>query len=145
MSSLKTRKAVPSDFGFVYRLHRQAFFSYIDQTWGWQEDTQLRGIREDFEDFPFQIICDGDRQIGAISVVDRGSEIQLRYLAILPDEQRHGLGTELLSKVLAEAATRQLPVKLTVLRVNPAKAWYERLGFAIVGEANGCFQMVKPP
>lgn len=145
MTCLKTRKASPSDFSFVYRLHRQVFFSYINQTWGWQEDHQRRGMREDFEDFPFQIICNGDREIGVISVLDRGHEIQLKYLAILPEYQRCGFGTQLLTEVLSQAAIRQLPVKLTVMRVNPAKAFYERLGFAIVQEEDGCLQMVKFP
>ncbi|WP_088893125.1 GNAT family N-acetyltransferase [Leptolyngbya ohadii] len=145
MKCLRTRKASPSDFGFVYRLHCQVFFSYVDQTWGWQEDQQRRGMREDFEDFPFQIICNGDRDIGAVSALDRGSEIQLKYLAILPEYQRCGFGTQLLTEVLAQASDRQLPVKLTVMRVNPAKALYERLGFAIVQEEEGCVQMVKFP
>lgn len=145
MHGLTPRRAIDTDFDFIYRLHCQAFFSYIDQTWGWREDVQLRGMREDFEDFPFQIVCYENQDIGVISVIDRGSEILLKYLAILPDYQRRGFGTQLVTEVLAQASARHLPVKLTVMQINPAKALYERLGFAIVQEENSCFLMVKFP
>lgn len=145
MNRLTTRRASPADFSFVYALHHQEFFAYIDQTWGWQEDAQRKGMRSDFEDFPFQIICWNGQAIGAISAIDQGEAVLLKYLAIRSKYQRRGFGTKLLREVLEQADRRDLPVKLTVLRVNPAKDFYQRLGFAIVQEDDACLQMVKFP
>ncbi|MUG94257.1 hypothetical protein F7734_18465 [Scytonema sp. UIC 10036] len=47
MSYLKTRRTTASDFNFIYDLHRQVFYSYIEQTWGWKEEFQFNEMRED--------------------------------------------------------------------------------------------------
>ncbi|MEE9280835.1 MAG: GNAT family N-acetyltransferase [Myxococcota bacterium] len=43
--------------------------------------------------------------------------------------------------VLARGARRGVPVTLKVLRVNPARELYERLGFSVTGETREHFQM----
>jgi ribosomal protein S18 acetylase RimI-like enzyme len=44
------------------------------------------------------------------------------------------MGAALMRQVQASAATRGVPVRLNVLKVNPARALYERLGFRVIGE-----------
>lgn len=51
-----------------------------------------------------------------------------------PDHQGRGLGTELLRRVLARADARRLPVRLQVLKGNPARRLYRRLGFVDAAE-----------
>lgn len=132
ISSLETRKTTASDFNFVYELHRQEFFSYVEQMWGWKEEVQRSGMQEDFDNLPCEIVSCQGKDIGVISVVDQEDTLLLNYVAILPAYQRQGFGTQLLSKVLEQAKDRGIPVQLNVMRVNPAKAFYERLGFVIV-------------
>ena len=43
--------------------------------------------------------------------------------------KRQGSGTELVSGLIAGARAERKPLRLRVLRANPAKALYERLGF----------------
>jgi GNAT superfamily N-acetyltransferase len=133
MSCLQTRKATASDFDFIYNLHRQTFYSYVEQTWGWREEVQYAGMREDFDGFPFEIICYQGIDIGAISVVDKEDLLFLNYLAILPLYQGKGFGTQILHQLLGQAAERGILVKLNVIRINPAKTLYERMGFRVVG------------
>ena len=57
MSSLITRKTTALDFDFIYNLHRQTFFSYVEQIGGWKEDIQRNGIRGEFENLLFEILC----------------------------------------------------------------------------------------
>lgn len=141
MSSLQTRQAIASDFNFVYELHRQELFSYVEQTWGWFEEVQLNGMQSDFDNLPFEIISDRGKDIGVISVVDLENTLLLNYLAILRAYQRLGFGTQLLGKVLEQALDRGIPVKLKVMRVNPAKAFYERLGFVIANSDEALLYM----
>jgi hypothetical protein len=47
-------------------------------------------------------------------------------------------------QVQVSAATRGVPVRLNVLKVNPARALYKRLGFAVVGEDDVRWFMESP-
>ncbi|MBW2281099.1 MAG: hypothetical protein JRG76_01380 [Deltaproteobacteria bacterium] len=47
--------------------------------------------------------------------------------------------------VLARASRRDLPVRLRVLRVNPARELYARLGFAQTGESATHYELEAPP
>ena len=79
------------------------------------------------------ITCDG-QDIGMISVEERGEEFFLRTIAIHPTYQRQGLGTSIIRQIIADAARQMKPTSLRVLKVNPAKRLYDRLGFRIVEE-----------
>jgi GNAT superfamily N-acetyltransferase len=133
MNILKIRKTANADFSFIYSLHCQTMYLYVEQTWGWKEENQYNGMREDFDNLLFEIVCLHERDIGVISVIDRSDDLFLKYMAILPIYQKQGLGTQLLRQVLTQAAERGIPVKLNVMRVNPVKALYDRLGFKVVG------------
>ncbi|NJN01027.1 MAG: GNAT family N-acetyltransferase [Leptolyngbyaceae cyanobacterium RM1_1_2] len=42
-----------------------------------------------------------------------------------------GIGTALLNNLILEALQSRIPVRLRVIVVNPAKSFYERLGFFV--------------
>ena len=46
--------------------------------------------------------------------------------------QRRGIGSKLVERLLAEARSARLPLRLRVLRVNPAFRLYQRMGFRVV-------------
>jgi len=50
------------------------------------------------------------------------------------DYQRRGIGSHLIERLLAEARSARLPLRLRVLRLDPACALYQRMGFKIVEE-----------
>ena len=91
------------------------------------------GIREEFDSLLFEIICYEETEIGVISVIEQEDALFLNYLSILPLHQSKGFGTQVLNRLIEQAAERGLLVKLNVMRVNPAKALYERVGFIKVG------------
>ncbi|RFU48403.1 N-acetyltransferase [Paraburkholderia sp. DHOC27] len=49
----------------------------------------------------------------------------------VPSHQRLGIGTALLKRLIAQAHADRKPIRLRVLRVNPARQLYERNGFTI--------------
>ena len=68
-----------------------------------------------------------------MQLVDRpGTHIQLVQLYIAKEFQRCGFGTHLLNMLIVEARQLNLPIRLRVLALNQAKAFYERLGFVVV-------------
>jgi hypothetical protein len=79
MISLKTRKTIASDFGFVYSLYQQTLAIYSQL----QEKCQHQGMQEDFDSVPFQIVSSQGEDIGAIAVTEKEDALEMIFLAIL--------------------------------------------------------------
>ena len=56
----------------------------------------------------------------------------LDRLWLLPEYQSRGIGSDFIEKLAARADSRQVPIRLTVLRVNRARRLYERFGFVFL-------------
>ncbi len=69
----------------------------------------------------------------------------LTQLYIVRSSQRQGIGTEILYRLIVEAAEANLPLKLDVAKINPALRLYQRLGFRITGEEEHKFNMTLDP
>ena len=61
--------------------------------------------------------------------------MRIEKLYVLPSEQGRGTGKQLINHVAAKAMAANIRcLELNVYRYNPAKAFYERLGFTVVSE-----------
>ena len=77
----------------------------------------------------FQIVeVDGERA-GRLYVSRGSEEIRIVDIALLPEFRGKGVGGRLLAPLIEEARARQVPLRIHVEIFNPAKLWYERLGF----------------
>jgi ribosomal protein S18 acetylase RimI-like enzyme len=141
MQGVAIRKAIEADFEFLFELHRQALGPYVEQTWGWDDVWQRDYFKKHFLPRPCEIIELQGKRIGCMRVEDQKECVFLDYIAIMPAHQRIGLGTHLVRTVLKRASDRGVPVRLKVLRVNPAKSLYERLGFETIGADQYRFYM----
>ncbi|MGB3712970.1 MAG: GNAT family N-acetyltransferase [Candidatus Promineifilaceae bacterium] len=70
-----------------------------------------------------------------------GDELFLAGIYLSPEWQNQGLGAVIIGDVLASAKARGQRVSLQVLKVNPARRLYERLGFSIFAETDTHFKM----
>jgi ribosomal protein S18 acetylase RimI-like enzyme len=135
------RQAYDRDADFLYALHVATMKEYVDRTWGWDDGFQEAIFRKNHNPAEMQIItCDG-QDIGMISVEEGGEEVFLRTIAIHPTYQRQGLGTSIIQQIIADAAHQMKSTSLRVLKVNPAKRLYERLGFSIIEETPTHYMM----
>jgi GNAT superfamily N-acetyltransferase len=80
--------------------------------------------------------------IGRLYLAEQAGELLLVDISLLPAARGGGLGTAILTDVLA-GETR--PVALHVQRTNQARRLYERLGFALVEEQAVYLRMVRRP
>lgn len=114
----------------LYALHRAAMGDYIVRTWGPWDDAQQRGYLDDRYAKGNMLVVEVEGEIAGIFEHEkRGHALFLANIEFLPAYQGRGIGTVLVRGLIADAVTRGLSVELTVLRVNPARRLYERLGF----------------
>ncbi len=99
-----------------------------------QFDTQHRYYHANFPDASYDLIVSGDEVLGRL-YVDRSEQAwNVIDIALLPEHRGKGIGTKLLTDVLAEAAAAAKPVHMHVERFNPARRLYDRLGFYQVAD-----------
>jgi ribosomal protein S18 acetylase RimI-like enzyme len=146
MADVQLRPATLDDVDALYLIHRAALGPYVEQTWGpWNENWQAEQFREQFDVSIRQVVEDHGRVIGFLDVIDEEGRTVLANIRIAPEFQRRGIGTSLIRGVLERAALRGVPVTLRVLRVNPARMLYERLGFEVVDTSDTHFTMIAHP
>jgi ribosomal protein S18 acetylase RimI-like enzyme len=137
------RPASASDSEFliqVYLSTRQAEMG----SWGWspaqqaafvrmQYDARQRGYAAEYPSAETSIICAGGVPVGSMIIYRGNGEIRLVDISLLPEFRGRDIGGDLIGRLKSEAVRSKVPLKLSVLRDNPATHLYERLGFIIKG------------
>jgi len=135
------RPATKADYDFLYRLHVTTMKDYVTALWGWDEAFQQRIFRGRFDPARRQIIVVNGEDAGDLQVELAESELFISNIHILPEYQGRGIGTAVLRDILHEASRAGLPVGLRVLKGNPARCLYERIGFTLVDETDTHYYM----
>ena len=91
------------------------------------------------------IVCLAGRPVGLFKYYRDVHGWHIVQIQIARQQQGRGMGTRLLSTVLDEACRNQQPARLGVLKSNPAKQLYERLGFEVVSEDREEYAMLFRP
>ena len=131
------RPATAGDFGFLHDLHVACLKPYVEATWGWAEAIQRAIFADGFAPERSRIVLVAGAMVGVVAAERRAAD-----WFIAPALQGRGLGGALLRDVLADAARERVPVRLQVLRVNPARHLYERLGFTVDGETPTHYRLI---
>jgi len=143
--AIELRPATLDDRDVVYALRKAGLREYVEQTWGWDEVDQSARFDARFDPARYQIVSVDGQEIGALAVEWRNNMLLLADIQIGPEWRGCGLGTAIIAGVLDEARQRALPVALGVLKVNPARGLYERLGFRMVAETSTHIFMRSAP
>src|SRR6202023_2868940 len=68
-------------------------------------------------------------------LVNRGPDFALLVdIALLTEHRNLGIGTRLLQELIEQSEKTGIPIRLQVMKTNPAQHLYERLGFVKAGE-----------
>jgi len=138
------RPALDADTYFARSAHHQAYRDVVVRQFGvWDQKAQDEFFNGDWNPAAFEIIlCDGV-PCGYMSVEDRGDDVYVHELVILPRFQGRGLGSRILLEVIERAETRRVPVRLETLQANRAVDLYRRLGFHEVERSDTHIQMAR--
>jgi ribosomal protein S18 acetylase RimI-like enzyme len=99
-----------------------------------QFTAQDRSYHANFPHASYDLIISGDQVLGRL-YLDRGETAwRVIDLALLPEHRGQGIGTHLLTSVLAEAGAAAKPVQMHVEKFNPARRLYDRLGFRQIAD-----------
>jgi len=131
--AIALRPVTPADAEFCYQLHKAAMGEYITAIWGWDEQVQRAFHERAFNPRRWQIITAGQADVGMLDVEHRPGAIYLGRVELHPGHQGRGIGTRIISMLLAEAERKGQDLVLDVLTVNRrAQALYQRLGLTEV-------------
>lgn len=143
--SIVVRPASDGDMEFSYRVKKVAEGELIRKTFGWDEAFQREFHRKDWTAHRPGIIELDSEPIGTIAIVECDSCIEVGQFFILPEYQSRGIGSLLLRRVLRQADTANLAVRLAFLKGNRAERLYRRNGFELVKQTETHCYMERRP
>jgi GNAT superfamily N-acetyltransferase len=117
----------------------------IEREFGWNEVHQFASFTEWFNPDDVRIIISHGSDVGWIQQHENADAIELGSIYIVPSMQRNGIGTKVIQGLLDRGKERQLPVTLAVMKINPSRALYERLGFRVTHEDDHKLYMRADP
>lgn len=130
---LDRRPATEADIPFLLSLRRETMEGHLAASGASITDESHLARLMHHYDCSEVLISDGN-PVGLLKVRRLPYEWEIVQIQLSPHLQGRGIGRSLLESVLTDAAVAGADVKLSVLKANPAKQLYERLGFEVVGE-----------
>lgn len=136
-----TREAGLSDLPFLLKLRIDTMDEHLKaQGIHYRAEHHLERLLDQFK--CSKLICYQTKRIGLIKVKQSRDRIHLMQLQISPSFQGQGIGSYLVKELIRVAMNSKCRLSLKVLKLNPAKALYQRLGFIVTAESNIDFEMV---
>jgi ribosomal protein S18 acetylase RimI-like enzyme len=128
------REARPVDYGFARQLYAMTMRDLTEQAFGWDEYRQDLSFAGQYVQREVRIITLNGRDVGWLQTRIVGPTLHLFQLYIAPAWQNQGIGSLVLTRMLAQAERRGCNVALSVMKENPARRLYERHGFRATHE-----------
>jgi ribosomal protein S18 acetylase RimI-like enzyme len=112
----------------------------------WQHFVEMQFTAQDadyrrrFPDASFDVVLHHATVVGRLYVDRRPDTIHILDILVGQRWRGAGIGAQLMRSLLDEAVATGRSVSLYVEASNPARRWYERLGFRAVGEPDAFYQ-----
>jgi len=127
------RPAIDGDFDYCRSLY------FCEMQWIIEElhlDSAAQEFRfkEQWDPAQVRIVSLDGFDIGWLQTDTQDGDFFIAQLFVDRPSQRKGIGTEVMKRLIEEAERREQSVRLEVVKINPARRLYERLGFRITHE-----------
>jgi ribosomal protein S18 acetylase RimI-like enzyme len=103
------------------------------------QDSHLERLMYKFDSA--HIAYAGEQPVGLLKHCAGARVHEIIQIQVVPGWQNRGIGATLVGHVVEEASKSSKAVVLSVLKSNPAKALYSRLGFRITSESEHEYTM----
>lgn len=138
--NLTRRQAAESDVPFLMRLRRESMDEHLNATGAsTSEADHLARLRYRFD--CAEVLLQDGNPVGLLKVSRDGQDWKVIQIQLVSELQGQGLGASLLKQVMTEAIAAEASLTLSVLKANPARSLYERLGFVVESESEYEYNM----
>lgn len=134
LMSYSLRSATENDQAFKFEAFKVTMREYVEWAWGWDEEFQSQGFWNNLSVEKFKVVCLDQQPVGALYIEENDQHHWVRTIFLKPEYQGMGIGSSLLQNAASRAKDAGKPLVLKVIKINPAKQLYERLGFQVVKE-----------
>lgn len=141
---LALRPALQQDFEYCRRLYF-AEMKWIIEELHLDQAAQEVSFQQQWDRTQVRIIMFDDVDIGWLQTVMQAHELFIAQMFVDRPFQRKGIGTEVMKRLLREATQLNRAVRLNVVKINPARRLYERMGFRVTHEDDRKFYMCSTP
>jgi len=153
--NIRLRPFSVADQEFLYRLYASTRREEV-AAWGWSQEqqdaflrmqwnAQQRSYETSYPEAEHSIILRDGEPIGRMLVM-HGKEAKILVdIALLSGHRGQGIGGQLVRTLVEQSDKERVAVRLQVLKSNPARRLYERLGFQQTGEDAVYLQMERQP
>lgn len=90
-----------------------------------------------------KIIVFKKEKIGLLKLLKSKKNYEIEQFQIKKKYQGKGIGKRIIEEIISKAESKELPIKLSVLKRNKAQELYKRLGFKIIREDKESYFMIK--
>jgi len=144
MEEITLRPAKPADFGFCQRTYFEPMRATLKEL-GLDEANHLANFASRWQAEQVRMVMINGQVIGWLQTAPTDDALFLAQLFIDTRFQRRGIGSRLMRILIEEAAHENKAVTLGVVKTNPARRLYERLGFDVTHEDQYKFYMRRQP
>lgn len=142
--AISRRRATQTDMPFLVQLRHDTMRAHLAASGVRQsEEAHLQRVLVHFDSA--EILVHAGEPVGLVKIVRSDASWELLQIQLHPSVQGQGVGTEVLTQLISEADAAQVTLQLSVLKANPARRLYERLGFKVLLEKEHSFDMQRIP
>lgn len=135
--NITLRQATNEDINWLDGFYEKLMRPYVELTHDWNK----KKFKESFNPKTTKIIQCDTQDIGMLKTEKKEDCWYIGDIQILETYQGNGFGTSLIQDVIERAKKDELPVRLRVLKGNPAKNLYHRLGFIEICELDNSYEL----
>lgn len=128
--ALELRQATADDLDALVVLYEKCMRSYSEVYYPWDHNA----FRHAFKPNEVEVLIYRSEIVGLVKTVLHEDHVYLAEVQMAEPMRNKGFGTYLVIRAVNHAKSLGLPLTLRVLRNNPARSLYERLGFRLVRE-----------
>ncbi len=142
--SISFRQALDQDFDYCKRLYFGEM-EWIIQELHLDRAAQAASFQQQWDRTQVRIIALDGSNVGWFQTIPQDDDLFVAQIFVDRPFQRRGIGTEVMKRLIGEAARVNQTMRLDVVKINPAVRLYERLGFRVIGGDDRKFYMKRDP
>ena len=127
------RPARMGDFVFCAQRYFESM-RWIMEALNLDETRQRESFTAQWRLSEVRIIAIGEEDVGWLQTATLEDSLFLKQLYVIERCRRRGIGADVMNALVEEAMRLRKAVTLAVVKINPARRLYERLGFRITHE-----------